>query len=129
MSSKTKPLKHLQQQVQKQGGALTSRQQRLEVRQFSGPVPDPETLRGYEELVPGSAKEIVKAFTKGMAVHRFRGRMEPITDLVAMLFAFSLVIAAGWVGYDLIMADKDLPGWTALVTALAIILVAFWKRK
>ncbi len=64
-----------------------------------------------------------------MAVHRFRGRMDPLLEFVGMILAFSMVIAAGWVGYSLTLADKDTAGWTALAAALAVVLVAFWKRK
>jgi uncharacterized membrane protein len=125
VSSKTKPIK--QHQVQQDSRGVTTRQQRLEV--FSGPVPDPETLRRYEEIVAGSAKDIVRCFTKGMAVHRFRGRMDPILEFVGMLFAFGMVMGAGWVGYQLLLADKDSAGWTTLMGALSIVVIAFWKRK
>lgn len=128
--AKTKPLKALQQQLQRQGSNLTARQQSIELRrEFSGPIPPPELLRGYNEVVPGSGEQIIRAFTKGMAVQRFRGIMEPINDLLGMVFSVALILAAGWVGYMLILADKDLAGWTALATALSVILVAFWSKK
>lgn len=111
----------------RRGPQGVSRNQRLELRW--GPVPDPETLRAYNEAIPGCGNDLVKAFTKGMAAQRFRQIMEPLLDLFGMMISFALVAGAGWVGYLLLLADKDTAGWTALSTGLAVILVAFWGRK
>ena len=38
-------------------------------RQFAGPLPPPEILAGYEEVLPGAAQRIF-ALTEGQAKHR-----------------------------------------------------------
>lgn len=42
---------------------------RMEYREMSGPLPDPETLRGFEEVAPGSAERIISMAEKQHA-HR-----------------------------------------------------------
>lgn len=37
----------------------SERESTLTVRTHQGPLPDPETLRAYNEILPGSAKRIV----------------------------------------------------------------------
>lgn len=65
-----------------------------------------------------------------MAVHRFRGRMDPVIDFVSMLLSSAMVIGAAWIGYKLLLADKDIEGWSMLMGTLVVVLTAFWgKRK
>lgn len=47
---------------QRQGGVVVS-------KTHSGPLPDPQTLREYDDLIPGSATEIIK-MASDQAQHR-----------------------------------------------------------
>ena len=63
-----KPPQRIQQHSQQgakpgpNGGALVG-------RMHSGPLPDPQTLREYDNLIPGSAAEIIK-MASDQALHR-----------------------------------------------------------
>jgi uncharacterized membrane protein len=56
-----------QPQQQPQGGRILAARQLIE--QYSGPIPPPEHLRGYEEVLPGAAERILAGFER-QAAHR-----------------------------------------------------------
>lgn len=63
-------------------------------REFSGPIPHPEIIQGYEEVVPGSADRIIK-MAERQAEHRQKMesimvRSESRDGLLGVLFAFML---------------------------------------
>ena len=50
---------------------IPARQRVIAATRFSGPLPPPESLREYDEVVPGLAREIVDQW-KGETAHRHR---------------------------------------------------------
>lgn len=72
-------------------------------RQFTGPIPPPDILRSYEEIVPGSAKIIFSVFQK-QAEHRMaieKGKLA--NERLGLKFAFWIAITgllvAAFLGY------------------------------
>jgi len=49
----------------------------LEEKFFSGPLPHPEILRSYNDVIPGSGERIMKVFEKQQE-HRMKGGKEYI---------------------------------------------------
>lgn len=71
---------------------------RQEVQQYSGPLPHPDMMRGYEELLPGSADRILTMAEKEED-HRHEMEknfleMEFRDSLLGILFAF--ILSAGF---------------------------------
>ena len=67
-------------------------------REFSGPIPHPDIIRGYENVVPGSANRIIEMAEK-QAKHRqdmesIMVRAESRDGLLGVLFAFALGIGS-----------------------------------
>jgi uncharacterized membrane protein len=107
------------------------------IQQFSGPLPPPEHLREYEQIVPGAAERLIK-MAEDQSVHR-RGLENRVIDAqirqsdrgqwmavaVAMLFlAGSIwVTLAGfpWVGSIL--------GGTTVASLVGIFITSKWQQK
>ena len=67
-------------------------------REFSGPIPHPDIIQGYENVVPGSADRIIK-MAEVQAQHRqdmesIMVRAESRDGLLGVLFAFALGIGS-----------------------------------
>ena len=42
----------------------------ITAEQYRGPIPHPNTLRGFEEVVPGSAKDLIEEYKQWGQLHR-----------------------------------------------------------
>ena len=67
-----------------------------EIQQFSGPLPHPEIMKGYENLLPGCTERIIK-MAEEEALHRHSIeteiiKMESRDSLLGVIFAFLLSI-------------------------------------
>lgn len=65
--------------------------------EFSGPIPPPNIIRGYEEIVPGAADRII-AMAENQSKHRqdmerIMVKSESRDSLLGVLFAFFLGIS------------------------------------
>jgi uncharacterized membrane protein len=109
-------------------------------QQFSGPLPHPATLREYDEIVPGAAKEIIQSFTAEGNHRRARELRE-----VAMCEDWAradiglqkrgqilgFIIAVIGVGGGLYVAATGAPAAGAAVSSvsLAAIVLAFLRQR
>ena len=109
-------------------------------QQFSGPLPHPATLREYDEIVPGAAKEIIQSFTAEGNHRRARELRE-----VAMCEDWAradiglqkrgqilgFIIAVIGVGGGLYVAATGSPAAGAAVSSvsLAAIVLAFLRQR
>ncbi len=78
---------------------------------FSGPLPPPNILSGYEKVLPGSADRIIKMAETQIA-HRQGLEKEVIksnikNEKVGMWLAFSLTVLLLLIGFYLILNEKD----------------------
>jgi uncharacterized membrane protein len=91
-----------QQQLQQQGHVPAPRAQQAQylrqvVQEFSGPLPPPNLLDGYENIVPGAAARIL-TLAEEEAVHRRRMERGFARYRGWSLFAASLIALVALVG-------------------------------
>ncbi len=95
------------------------------LQQFSGPLPLPAMLQGYEDIVPGSAERIL-ALAESEAEHR-RALERSFVTYRAWGLAIAAIIGVGGLasGVFLTVIGKSVAGLTVLITELAILAAAF----
>lgn len=85
---------------------------------FSGPLPPPNILEGYEKILPGAADRII-TMAETQLNHRHDMESTVIKSNVknehtGMLLAFCLTIALMAFGFYLILNDKETAGYFAV---------------
>lgn len=99
---------------------------------WSGPLPAPEKLEGFERVVPGSAERIIRmAEQEGEHVRSseaFQIRHMVISQYLGMLFGF--LIAAGGLSAAVFLAVNGHPWVAGMIggVSLATIVGSFVKR-
>ncbi len=101
--------------------------------QFSGPLPHPDILEKYEQLLPGVADRIVR-MAESQSEHRKLIEVKVIYSdtmraTLGICFAFTIVITSILVGTYLIMHDKTTGGLLIPTGALVTIVGAFIYQK
>ena len=108
----------------------------LEMESYAGPIAHPRIIKGYEEILPGSAKRILK-MSEDEQKHRHKMEM---TDMdfrstvvqrgqtyerysLAAAFVIVLVLAVGAI--HLIEIGRDAAGLGVIISALAVLAGAF----
>ncbi len=86
----------------------------LLVKSHSGPLPDVETLRGYNEIIPNSAERLLKHM-EIQREHRIELEKKALRSSLTqsntgqyMAFFIALIFGAG--AYDLIKSGHDIAG-------------------
>lgn len=104
----------------------------LVIKQHSGPLPDPETLREYNQLIPNGAERIMRMAEKyqdhGIDMERTVLRRTSFQHLLGQIFAFLLGSVAIWFGYELTITGFEKAGITIFATTIGIILYAFLRK-
>ena len=85
---------------------------------FSGPIPHPALLQGYEQACSGAAKRIIKMAESQLA-HRHKIEEKVITsktlnERTSMFLAFYLTGGLAIIGVILLLLDKQIPGYVSL---------------
>lgn len=96
---------------------------------FVGPLPDPATLRGYDDVVADGAERIVARWEEE-SKHRHKiesreSRSEAFQRYAGPVFAFIIVLTALYLGYDLVRGGHGAIGIATILTALAGIVSIF----
>lgn len=95
----------------------------MQAEMHSGPLPHPAILKGYNDVVPGSADRIITQFEE-QGRHRRKQESRVIShnlfsaslgQVLAFVFFMTIAVGGGW----LIYAGKSLEGSGALVAGLA----------
>jgi len=100
---------------------------------FSGPIPHPSVLQGYEDILPGLADRITK-MAENQSKHRQKLEarvilVDGIKSILGLVFAFLIVIAALVAGvYTAIMGNPIFGGVVSLAS-LGVIVGAFIYQK
>lgn len=97
--------------------------------QYSGPVPHPSILKGFEEIVPGSAKQILDD-AHGQTVHRQTMernalRWEGCRSTGGLLAGASISVLGLLLAYFAIMAGHDVAGATIATVDWGAIVAVF----
>ena len=100
---------------------------------FSGPIPPPWILKGYEEVFPGCAERIL-AMAEKQSSHRQvleKDRLSATnrTEHWGQIFAFVIALTSILGGIYLISIGKDASGLTAIIAALGALVGAFIYGK
>lgn len=108
------------------GGVFT-----VQAHRFQGPLPPPEILAGYDQVVDGGAERIF-AMAESQQAHRQRLEAVVIAsntrnETLGVFFAFTLGLAGLGVGGYLLSVGKDLYALAAMMTPLGVILTAFLR--
>lgn len=96
---------------------------------FHGPLPPPETLAQYDQILPGAADRIIK-MAEAQSAHRRELERAAVTGNIrsegrGQLFAFILALATIVGGIGLIAYDKDTAGLVAIITAFTALAGVF----
>jgi uncharacterized membrane protein len=105
----------------------------VEQTMFSGPVPPPDFLAAYEQVQPGLASRLVSLAEKNSEHIRSRQasaqKFEFIQVFAGQLFAFLLCLAAFVCGTILLFNGKELGGFAAIISALAVLVTSLIYKK
>lgn len=104
---------------------------------FSGPLPPPEILARYDEIVPGAADRILVMAEKQADHRRYLERRVIDSDMTrsaqGLILGFVLVLVLGLGGIGLMAAGQSVNGLVALlgtlVTMAGIFVYAHESRK
>lgn len=101
---------------------------------FQGPLPPPETLQGYENILPGAADRIIMMAEKNQAHrHSLEARVIPagiISERIAQASGFVLYLTSLIIGAYLIINDKEVAGLIEMMgTTAAFVGLYFHAQK
>jgi uncharacterized membrane protein len=105
----------------------------MTAQHFSGPLPPPEMLRKYEDLLPGSADRVI-SMAERQSVHRQALEAKVVNsncsnERLGMLLGFGVVVLVVSAGTYAVSIGKDITGMGAIVTALASLVGVFVYGK
>jgi uncharacterized membrane protein len=96
---------------------------------FSGPLPHPEMLQRYNEIVPNGAERIMAQFEQQSAHRRALETNvlsgNSLRSWVGMIMAYTIAMTAIVGGFVLIYFDKTFPGIGTILTAVAGLAAVF----
>jgi uncharacterized membrane protein len=101
---------------------------------FSGPLPPPEILKQYSEIVPNGGERIVAMAEKQQA-HRIQIERKAVygnsfDQRLGIILGFIVMMSVAGAGVWCVAHGKDTAGLTALVSAVGAPVVAFiYGRK
>lgn len=100
---------------------------------FSGPLPPPEILRKYEDLLPGSAERII-AMVERQGAHRQDLEAEVVksnckNERLGMIFGLIICVMAIAAGIYAVKMGKEGFGIAAIISALAAPMTVFIYGK
>lgn len=109
------------------GHSITTTRQEIKVQ--SGPIPSPETLAGYDDVVPGSAKMLIE-WTREQSKHRMYLERRTIDSdanrsWAGLAAGFILCLAAIIIGGALVYLDHDWAGVSFVGAAFGTGLTTF----
>ncbi len=86
---------------------IIRREMRQVVSEFSGPLPPPNIIKGYEDILPGSAERILAMAEKQSEHRQFMERKMIATEsrdgFLGVIFAFILGIGCLFISYQIVV--------------------------
>lgn len=112
-----------------QGKIVAFSQKRTMGMEFSGPMPPPVIMEGYEKVLPGAAERILKmAEHQEQHRHKMEKRIifsETFQPICGMVFAFIIVLITFLGGAFLIYNNRPVGGLISIITAIGVIVISF----
>lgn len=105
----------------------------IAAQSFSGPLPPPEMLRKYEEVIPGSADRII-SMAERQGEHRQGLELRVVSsnitnEKIGMIFGFIICLVAISGGIYAIIQGKSAAGLVAIITPLVALAGVFVYGK
>lgn len=99
----------------------------------SGPLPPPEQLKEYDEVLSGSAERIVK-LAEEQSAHRRKMEQSSLDAQVKIIsrgqyLAFTITLVFGIGGGILLWSGRDIGGIATLVAAIMPAILAFLNKE
>src|SRR3989344_892375 len=92
---------------------------------YSGPLPPASEFERYERVLPGSANRIIKLAEHQSGHRRFIEKIVVLFDslkaLAGLIGGLAIVGGGMWAGVYLLMHDKALGGFVALIVPLGTV--------
>jgi uncharacterized membrane protein len=103
------------------------------MRSFSGPLPPPEALERYNQILPGAAERIIAMaetqhqHRQGLERHVIHSNVkaQKLGTILGFIVAMTVVLG----GMYLVHEGKNAPGLAAVLTALASLVGVFLYSK
>lgn len=119
---------------------LSSNKQVVASASFSGPLPHPSILKGYNQLVPDAAERILKAFEQQnahrekveMAVNKANIRLayaDMVERFLGMILAFVIGLVILHYCYALALSGHDWVAGALATTTLAAVIGLFLRMQ
>lgn len=113
------------------GNGVITTEQRLEM--YSGPLPHPDLLRRYQEIVPDAPERILKMAEK-QNEHRIEIEKKVIggnifNERLGLIAGFLVCVYALYLGTKILLAGHEVSGFAAIVTALGTLVGALIYAK
>ncbi|MDY2793972.1 MAG: DUF2335 domain-containing protein [Peptostreptococcus porci] len=99
---------------------------------FSGPLPHPDIMKGYDDIVPGAAERILK-MAENQQNHRFKLEEKIVFDDSSerkrnSYFAFTLILVVILLGGSLLFKGKSIVGLATVFAGLAPLIGIFFRN-
>jgi uncharacterized membrane protein len=108
--------------------------QTLIAESFSGPIPHPYIIEGYEKVLPGSADRIL-SMAETQAKHRqdleiLRMKSDIRNERIGMVLSFIMILTVLLVGTILLLNNKQVEGLATLLGGGGILVaINLWSRR
>ncbi len=101
---------------------------------YQGPLPSPEILQGFDNVLPGAAERILKmAENEQLNRHKCDNKIvniHVVATFLGMLFAITSVALIGYLVYQCIIHGLERAAYTIGVGSMAAVAGVFiWFRK
>jgi uncharacterized membrane protein len=96
--------------------------------EFAGPLPPPNWLQGYEQIVPGAAGRLLTLAEEEAKYRRQQGRSYARYRFVSLIAAFLLAAAVLVAGIWFVAIGKSVAGLTLLVVEVTALAAVFLGR-
>ena len=106
----------------------------VQVEAYSGPIPSPEVIAGYERVLAGSANRIIKMAENEQGHRQKLERRNQLFQTgvtsIGQLFAFIMGMSGIAGGVYLVKNDKSIAGFGVFFSSLATLVgIFFYNRK
>lgn len=100
---------------------------------FSGPLPHPEILRAYNEVLPGAAARILEKF-EAQSDHRRRIESDAVRaniqqTVLGQVFALVVLLALIGGGSFLLHEGRDIGGLATIAAAVCAAVIVFFRIR
>ena len=109
-------------------------------QRFEGPIPPPAMLQQFDTIVPGLADRIVKMTEDSLAAAIYNQKVQTdavskamasdsVDKRIGLILGFVLILVCLLVGGFLIYVGKDIAGYGAMISAVALLVGAYFRRS